>query len=115
MRSDWPLTHKEVEIYRHLYYEVYKPLIKSGVEIEEVPDLMEKSLAQVGWSWSRFEDYKSIDLMQRLVLDYSHDLVNSGSRNQPMTSNEEYRAYDPNYGALRLKDNDRSEDPDIRH
>lgn len=115
MRSDWPLTEKEVETYRHLYYEVYKPLVKQGVEESEIPEAMEKAFSQTGWTWSQFEDYKSIDLMQRLVFEYSHELVQSGARTEPMTSKPEYRSYDPNYGALILKDETRSEDPLKKH
>lgn len=44
--------------------------------------------------------------MQRLVFEYSHEI----NPLKPMTSNEEYRAYDPNYGALILKDSALSDD-----
>lgn len=112
MRNDLPLTQKEVEIYRHIYYKVYKPLAQLRLEESEIQDQMTKDLEIVGWTYRQFSDYKSIDLMQRLILDYSHELVLSGHSKVPMTSKEEYRHYDPNYGALRLKDNDLSSDPD---
>ena len=114
MRTDLPLTQKEVDIYRFLYYDNYKKLYTKGLREEEDLRLaMTSALDSVGWSWNLFMEYKSIDFMQRLVYDYSDELVKSGARTEPMTSREEYRHYDPNYGALRLKDNDKSDDPDI--
>jgi hypothetical protein len=113
MKSDWPLTQKEVDVYRFLYYDQYKALKLKGLTSEEdIRWAMESALNSVDWTWDRFMDYKSIDFMQRLVFEYSHELVKQGLRTEPMTSNPEYRHYDPNYGALRLKDNSRSSDPD---
>jgi len=112
MTKDLPLTEKEVKIYQTIYYDHYKPLIKQGLEEDEIKDMLLPVLEYHGWTWRIFEEYKSIDFMQRLVFEYSHDLLNSGHRTEPMTSTEEYRQYDPNFGALRLKDNSRSDDPD---
>ncbi len=114
MKTDWPLTQNEVDIYRYLYYDHYKVLVFKGIrEEEDLVLAMKKPLDEVGWSFSRFMDYKSIDLMQRLVTQYANAHVDSGASTEPMTSKAEYRHYDPNYGALTLKDNDRSDDPDI--
>ena len=115
MKTNWPLTQKEVEIYKILYYSHYKPLVKVSIEEDYIQPKMKKILDYYDWSWRRFMDYKSIDLMQRLVFEHAHDYIKNGISGDIMTSNEEYRAYDPNFGALRLKDNSKSEDPDNFH
>jgi len=115
MNPNWPLTKKEVETYQGLYYFHYKPKSKLGYSQEEIELAMAAVLEDVGWDWSRFSDYRSIDLMQRLVFEYSHQLVSSGHCAEPMTSKPEYRAYDPNFGAMRLKNDTLSEDKIIQH
>lgn len=110
--SSLPLTQKEVDIYRELYYESYKPLIK---ELEITGDPKEDSLFMVkfqpkldfyNWNYRLFEAYKSIDLMQRIVFDLS---LNNPQSLKPYP---EYSHLDPNNGALRLKCPNRTEDPD---
>ena len=111
--SSLPLSQKEVDIYRDLYYESYKPLIK---ELEITGDPKENSFFMLkfqqkldfyNWTYSLFEAYKSIDLMQRIVFDLS--LNSSEVSLKPFP---EYAHLDPNNGALRLKCPNRTEDPD---
>lgn len=111
--SSLPLTKKEVEIYQDLYYENYKPLLK---ELEITGDPKESSLFMVkfqskldfyNWTYSLFEAYKSIDLMQRIVFDISLNSTEKALKPFP-----EYAHLDPNNGALRLKCPIRTEDPD---
>jgi hypothetical protein len=114
MNANWAINEETVEIYRTLYYDHFKPLLKE-FETEESKDFQDKFsffLKKYNWSWDQFQDYRSIDRMQRLVFDYSHELVKLGIRVEPMTSRPEFRSYDPNYGALRLKCPIRSQDPD---
>ena len=113
MRTDLPLTEKEVKLYQHFYYDVYRPLFKDGFSESEIRSKMKPQLDEVNWNFRLFDEYKSIDSMQRFVFDHAYDLVILGIADKPFTSFPEYRCYDPNYGALRLKDNQKSEDPDI--
>lgn len=112
MKQDYPLTEKEIQIYRTLYYDHYKALAKEGMDESMIRLKMKNILNYYDWSWRRFEDYRSIDFMQRLVFEHSDAYIKNGLSNKPLTSYEEYRQYDPNYGALRLKDKDKTEDPD---
>ena len=112
MKTDWPLTEKEVETYRTLYYDHYKTLSKQGIQREEIKSQMQPVLDMHDWSFARFEDYISIYMFQRLVFEHAHTYVKEGISTDIMTSKPEYHVYDPNFGALRLKDNERSEDPD---
>lgn len=105
MRYDYPLTKKEVKIYRELYYLHYKPLYLKFRDLDIVKTEMAQILNSHGWSWRIFNDYRSIDIFQRLVFEHSHDI----SSFKPMTSNEDSKVYDPNYGALILKDSSLSE------
>jgi hypothetical protein len=110
MNPDYPLTQKEVDIYQELYYHHYKPLsLKFKDDQEIVKEKMKPLLENYGWTWRMFQDYKSIDMFQRLVFEYSHSI----STIKPMTSYPEYRHYDPNHGALRLKSNEFSDDKDV--
>lgn len=116
MRTDLELTEEVVKIYRDIYYDHYKPLLKKHENDQESPLFLKEFLPvlnRYGWDLDLFLDFKSIDMMQRLVFEYSHELMNQGLRSEPMTSRPEYRHYDPNHGALRLKCPIRSEDKDI--
>lgn len=109
MNLNYLITQKEVDIYQKLYYQHYKPLSLNYSDEKSIKERMVNVLKSVDWTWKKFMDYKSIDLFQRLVFEYSHSISNLS----PMISYPEYRIYDPNYGALRLKDNRFSEDKDI--
>lgn len=114
MTKNLPLTPEIVATYQELYYEHYKSLVvkhKSDTS-QNFRNEFKKCLEKVNWTYHNFMEYKSIDMMQRLVFDHSHDLVLAGVRTKPMTCREEYRSYDPNYGALRLKCPKRTQDPD---
>lgn len=115
MKTTYQLTEENVKIYRALYYGHYKPLVKEGFSEGEIRAKLKPILAEFGWSWRVFEDFKSIDLAQRFAFEYSYSLVLSGKNKNPIHFLEAYRAYDPNQGALRLKDNSLSEDPDSFH
>lgn len=112
MRNDWPLTEKDVHAYRDLYYNHYKIYKSKNYTDHETQCKMTKVLAEHDWTWRRFLDYLSIDRMQRLVFEHSADLMLAGARSSPLTAKEDYKSYDPNNGALRLKDNNLSDDPD---
>jgi hypothetical protein len=112
MRRNYQLSIETVEVYQKLYYFHYKPLVKLGLSEGDIRITLAPVLLEFGWSWRQFSDFMNIDLMQRLVFEHSNDLVVAGARTKPMTSRPEYRHYDPNYGALRLKNNALSEDPD---
>lgn len=107
------LTASFVKTYQDIYYDVYKPLFKQMGPGSDFQKAFSLELKKVNWTRRLFEEVRSIDFMQRLVFDYSHELVISGHRKEPFTSMPDYRCYDPNYGALRLKCPVRTEDKDV--
>lgn len=108
------LTPEIVRIYRDLYYEYYKPILKS-IPLNLTPDEQNQFIREqlsfylesYNWSWPYFQTMMSIDFMQRMVYDmklYGHKVK--------MEANSSYQHLDPNNGALRLKCSLRTEAPD---
>jgi hypothetical protein len=113
-KKEIQLTPEIVAIYREIYYEHYKPIAKlinpndpnyRQLFKNEMTPILEK----FGWTLRYFEQLQSIDLFQRLV--YDTQFMENG-RQLKYQSYPEYRHLDPNYGALRLKCPERTEQPD---
>lgn len=56
-----------IAIYRDVYYEHEKPLLKSGTSEEEITKALLPVLVMYGWTLDIYFGFKYIDLMQRLT------------------------------------------------
>jgi hypothetical protein len=67
------ITQKEVEIYRDVYYNHVKPLLKKGASSEEISDTILPILVLYGWTLEIYFNFQMIDLMQRMA--YTTDIM----------------------------------------
>lgn len=61
------VNNKTIAIYRDVYYEHVKPLIKKGASTEEINEAILPVLVLYGWTLEIYKDFSTIDLMQRLA------------------------------------------------
>lgn len=60
------VTERDVYVYRELYYEHIKPLLRLGVKAEQIENICEDIFKYYGWSFEKFKDFSVLDLIQRL-------------------------------------------------
>lgn len=61
------ITDKDVYIYRELYYETAKPLLRAGASQEFIKEMLTKACDEFGWTHDKYQAFSHIDLMQRIV------------------------------------------------
>lgn len=61
------ITDKEVAIYRDIYYEHVKPLMKQSKSPEEIEEAILPVLVLHGWTLEMYQAFQMIDFMQRLA------------------------------------------------
>lgn len=60
------ITQQEVEIYRNIYYEHVKPMIKGGCTLDEIDEVLISITDQYGWTIQKYREFQFIDLLQRI-------------------------------------------------
>jgi hypothetical protein len=60
------MTEEDVYIYRELYYEHVKPLLRQGADDTMIDIMMEGVFEQYGWTKDKYKAFSMIDLMQRI-------------------------------------------------
>lgn len=68
------ITQNDIYIYRHIYYEYVKPLLKLNINFtqEQIRRIVIPMVEDLGWTIERYEMFSSMDMMQRLAeLNYN--------------------------------------------
>lgn len=61
------ITDKDVYVYRELYYETQKPLMKAGASPEFIKEMLVKACEGFGWTIEKYDSFSALDLMQRIA------------------------------------------------
>lgn len=61
------ITEHDVYIYRELYYETAKPLIRAGASSSFIEEMLIPRCEHFGWTLDKYRDFSSLDLMQRIA------------------------------------------------
>jgi hypothetical protein len=75
------ITQKDVEFYRHIYYNIIKPLIKLNKSASEIDKTILPHLMENNWTLEIYHDFQSIDILQRIAY-YSDCVKLSGKKQQ---------------------------------
>lgn len=58
------INEKTIAVYRDVYYEHVKLLIKKGATAEEINETILPVLVLYGWTLKMYHDFSTLDLMQ---------------------------------------------------
>ncbi len=57
----------EVIVYREVYYEYVKPMLKAGKSTKEIESIILPILEGYGWTLDKFRAFQIIDIAQRMA------------------------------------------------
>lgn len=61
------ITDRDVYVYRELYYETAKPLLRAGASQEFIKEMLVKACEGFGWTYDKYQAFSHIDFMQRIA------------------------------------------------
>jgi hypothetical protein len=63
------ITQEDVRIYRHIYYEYAKPLMRCSINFtdEQISNILTPMVNDIGWTLERYHMFSQLDLMQRFA------------------------------------------------
>lgn len=103
------INEKTIVIYRDVYYEHEKPLLKRNASNEEITAALLPVLVMYGWTFEIYHTFKYIDLMQRFAYMRDVNTLNGKKTNVKFFAGDEELDYTKSYQYLELRCPIRSE------
>ena len=76
------MTEQDVFVYREIYYEHMKPILRArnvfGMHQAEMEPLLAPALEKYGWSYEKYRSFMTLDIAQRVSKIKSRAMLKTG-------------------------------------